>query len=136
MVSEGIVAEIEIAQFGEDRQLGFGELALRAAKLLEARPRNELVDVFVIDMNIRIEMPAEGKALHRCQRSEGFKHTGFVFVARARVPDFARQIKLPQMREAFEFAELDGAHDGGGEVDGGNVEVAGGQLEDIADGLV
>jgi hypothetical protein len=80
-------------------------------------------------------MPAEGQALHGSQRGESFKHAGFVFVARARVPDFARQIKLPQMREAFEFAELDGAHYGGGKVDGDNMEVAGRQLKDIADGL-
>ena len=81
-------------------------------------------------------MPAEGQALDGSQRGEGFKHTGFVFVACARVPDSARQIKLPQMREAFEFAEFDGAHDGGGKVDGGNMEVAGRQLGEIADGLV
>ena len=81
-------------------------------------------------------MPSEGQALDRSQRGEGFKHTSFVFSACSRVPDSARQIKLPQMREAFEFAELDGVHDGGGEVDGGNVEVAGRQTGEIADGLV
>src|SRR5579863_970141 len=96
-VGEWIVAEIEIAQLSEDRQLWFGETALRAAELLEAGPGSELADVFVFDFDIRIEMPTEGQALHRCQRGEGFKHTGFVFVAGARVPDFARQIKLAQM---------------------------------------
>src|SRR5579863_3146564 len=81
-------------------------------------------------------MPAEGQALDGSQRGERFKYTGFVFVACARVPDSARQIELPQMRKALEFAELDGVHDGGGEVDGGNVEVAGRQTGEIADGLV
>jgi hypothetical protein len=33
-VGEGIVAEIEIAQLREDRQLGFGEAALPTAELL------------------------------------------------------------------------------------------------------
>src|SRR5579859_1077238 len=80
-------------------------------------------------------MPAKGQALDGSQRGEGFKHTSFVFSACARVPDSARQIKLPQMREAFEFAELDGVHDGSAEIYGGNVEVARRQTGDIADGL-
>ena len=108
---------------------------MTAAELLQARPGSELVDVFVIYRDMRLEMPAEGQALDGSQRGEGFKHTGFVFSASARVPDSARQIKLPHMRQAFEFAELDWVHDSGREVDGGNVEVAGGQLGEIADRL-
>ena len=40
------------------------------------------------------------------------------------------------MREALEFAELDGVHDGAAEVDGDNVEVAARQMGEIPDGLV
>ena len=81
-------------------------------------------------------MPAEGQTLDGSQRGQGFKHTGFVLSACARVPDFARQVKLPQMRKAFQFAELDGVHDGAAEVDGDNMEVAGRQMGKIADGFV
>ena len=80
-------------------------------------------------------MPTEGQALHGSQRGEGFKDTGFVFVARTRIPDLAWQIKLAQMLEAFEFAEFDWTHDGGSEVDGSDMEITGRQLENIADGL-
>ncbi len=135
-VGEGIVAEIEIAQLRKGRQPGFGEAALGAAELLQAGPGRQLVDVFVIDFDIRVEMPAKGEALDGSQGGEGFKDTGFVFVARARVPDPAGKIELAQMREAREFTELDGAHDGGGKVDGDDVEVAGRQLGEVADGLV
>src|SRR5579871_1494029 len=135
-VGERIVAEIEIAELGEGRKLRFGESALAAAELLQAGPRRELVYVFVIHLDVRIEMPTEGEALHGGERSERLEDAGFVFVARARIPDFARQIKLAQMLESCELAEFDWAHDGGGKVDGYDVEIASRKMEDIADGRV
>jgi len=81
-------------------------------------------------------MPAEGKTFHRSERRQRFKNAGLVFVARAGVPDSAGQIELAQMRKARQFAQFHWMHDNGGEINGGDVEVAGRQLREVAHGLI
>ena len=68
--------------------------------------------------------------------ASGFKDAGFIFLARARVPDWAGKIKLAEDGSGLRASELDRVHHGAGQVDGGDVKSPGGSWRDVAYGPV